>query len=302
MWERCGATGLDCRPVAGASGPSYTLVRADAHGRMRVLVKASGPGGTSQASSDPTRLIADASGSRGGGAGTAPAAGTAPGGSGPPLLANGQGACRAARLRATVGRSSSEAVALGRTVTLRGELRCGATPISGATVLVEIAPVAGTGPVRHAQIRTGADGSFTYVVGPGPSRRILLSYRAFAGDGSPSARATADVLVTPAISLRITPTHTVNGHTITFSGRVSGGAEPRGGLPLEIEYREGNHWMIYDVVHTRPRDGRFIYRYTFMRTTQSITYTFRVALPLGGVNGFPYQATASPARSVHVDP
>ena len=187
-------------------------------------------------------------------------------------------------------------------MTLRARLKCGATPISDAAVLLEIAPVAGSGAVRHEQIRTGADGSFTYVVGPGPSRRILLSYRAFAGDGSPSARATANVLVTPGISLWITPTHTVNGHTITFSGQVSGGDEPRQGLPLEIEYREGSRWMIYDVVRTRPRDGRFIYRYTFMRTTQSITYTFRVALPPTGVNGYPYQATASPARSVHVDP
>ena len=63
-----------------------------------------------------------------------------------------------------------------------------------------------------------------------------------------------------------------------------------------------SRWMIYDVVRTRPRDGRFTYRYTFERTTQSITYSFRVAIPASGVSGYPYQPTASPARSVHVDP
>jgi hypothetical protein len=180
-------------------------------------------------------------------------------------------------------------------------LRCGATPIGHALLAVEVAPAAGPGRVRFVQIRTAADGSFAYLVGSGPSRRIMLSYRAFAGDALPSARAIANVRVTAAISLRITPTHTVNGHTITFTGRVSGGHEPRGGLPLELEYRAGSRWMIYDVVRARP-DGRFIYRYTFKRTTQSITYTFRVATPVSGVSGYPFQPSASPERSVHVDP
>ena len=130
----------------------------------------------------------------------------------------------------------------------------------------------------------------------------MVSYRAFTDDAAPSASASASVLVTPAISLRITPQHTFNGHTITFSGRVAGGYEPPGGLALELEYREGSRWMIYDVVRARPGDGRFSYRYTFRRTTQSITYTFRVAIPSSGVSGYPYQPTSSPARSVHVDP
>jgi len=60
--------------------------------------------------------------------------------------------------------------------------------------------------------------------------------------------------------------------------------------------------MIYDTVRARPGDGGFRYRYTFERTTQSITYTFRVAIPPTGVDGYPYIAAASPARWVHVDP
>ena len=296
VWERCDAAGLGCNPIAGAAGASYAVVHADDYVRVRVLVRASGPGGTSEAASEPTRVIADASGSTIGPAGPAPAAGTAPN------VANGRGACRGARLRATVRGGASVAVPLGRAVTLRGGLDCGVRPISDATVLVEIAPAAGSAPVRFAQIHTAADGSFRYVVGPGPSRRIVVSYRAFADDVAPAARTTASVLVRPTISLAITPTRTVNGHTITFTGRVSGGQEPRGGLPLELEYREGSRWMIYDVVRTRPRDGRFTYRYTFRRTTQSITYSFRVAIPASGVSGYPYQPTASPPRSVHVDP
>jgi len=60
--------------------------------------------------------------------------------------------------------------------------------------------------------------------------------------------------------------------------------------------------MIYTLVQARPGDGAFVYRYTFRRTTQSITYTFRMAIPASGVPNYPYQPTASPARSVHVNP
>ena len=108
--------------------------------------------------------------------------------------------------------------------------------------------------------------------------------------------------MTPEISLAVTPTRTTNGHTITFSGHISGGNEPRGGVPLQLEYREGSRWMVYQVVRADPRNGGFIYRYTFERTTQSITYTFRFAIPPSGVAGYPYEPAASPPRSVHVDP
>jgi hypothetical protein len=104
------------------------------------------------------------------------------------------------------------------------------------------------------------------------------------------------------VSLTITPGRTTNGHTITFAGHVSGGYIARGGLPLNIEYREGDRWMVYDEVRASASTGRFVYHYTFERTTESITYTFRVAIPATGVSGYPFAPAASPARSVHVDP
>jgi hypothetical protein len=110
------------------------------------------------------------------------------------------------------------------------------------------------------------------------------------------------IAVVPPITLTITPTRTTNGHTVTFRGRVGGGHQPAGGVPLDFEYREAGRWMVYDVVHTDPSSGNYFYRYTFTRTTQSITYTFRFALPASGVDGYPFAVSASPARSVHVDP
>jgi hypothetical protein len=187
-------------------------------------------------------------------------------------------------------------------VTLRGSLRCGATPITGADVVLAITTHGGAAPAHEAVIRTSADGSFAYVLASGPSRRIALSYRAFSDDRAATATATATVLVRPSITLAISPASTSNGHTITLSGRVSGGDEPPGGLTLEIEYREGTRWMIYDTVRARRSDGHFAWQYTFRRTTEPITYWFRVAIPASGVGGYPYEPTASPPRPVHVVP
>jgi hypothetical protein len=197
---------------------------------------------------------------------------------------------------------SARLVVVGRSAVLRGRLRCGGRAVTGATLDLAITPAAGAGTARAVHVRTGAGGSFAYPLAAGPSRRIGVSYRAFSDDRSPSATASATLLVRPTISLTITPTRTTNGHTITFSGAVSGGREPAAGLPLDLEYREGSRWMIYDTVMAQPGDGRFTYRYTFRRTTESITYKFRVAIASDGVSGYPYQPAASPARSVHVDP
>ena len=302
QWERCDSAGLGCNPIAGAAGASYKLAGADDYLRVRVLVSAAGPGGTSEAASEPSRVIADASGSTVSAPGGSPAAAAPPAAAATTQVPNGSGACSHVRLRATVDGHASVTVALGRSVTLRGSLQCAGVPVKNAAVQVAIAPAAGATPAHLASVRTAADGSFAYLVGPGSSRRITVSYREFPGDAKASASATAAVLVTPSISLRISPTSTSNGHTITFSGRVSGGDEPHGGLPLELEYLEGSRWMIYTLVRARPGDGRFSYRYTFERTTQSITYTFRMAIPASGVPGYPYRPTASHARSVHVAP
>ena len=301
QWELCDADGLGCDPIAGASGASLKLAAAEDYLRVRVLVSSAGPGGASEAASEPSRLIADTTGSTSPPGGSVAAA-TPPGATTTERVANGSGACAHARLRATIDGRPSVTVALGRPATLRGSLHCAGAAVKDAAVQVEISRAAGATAARFAVVRTAADGSFVYLLAPGTSRDVTVSYREFAGEASASASAHLDVLVTPAITLRISPARTSNGHTITFSGRVAGGDEPRGGLPLALEYREGSRWMIYTEVAAATGDGRFSYRYTFERTTQSITYTFRMAIPASGVPGYPYQPTVSPARSVHVDP
>ena len=319
QWQRCDAAGGACSPIPGANAATYTPTAAEDYGQLDVIVTASDTGGATSATSAGSGVVLDAQGGASPppldaplGAALAPGARAPAGGSigtaAPPSATgagdggSGAGACSDARLRAPFAGAARVSIAFGRSVTLRGSLRCGALPLKRALLRVVVTPAMGGAPTRRAQIRTRADGSFAYAVAPGPSRRIHVSYSGSGSRHVAAASASASVVVTPEISLAITPTHTTNGHTITFSGQVSGGDEPRGGLPLQLEYREGSRWMVYQVVRADPRDGRFRYRYTFERTTQSITYTFRFAIPPSGVAGYPYAPAVSPQRSVHVDP
>ena len=102
----------------------------------------------------------------------------------------------------------------------------------------------------------------------------------------------------PNISLRITPRHTHDNGTITWRGEVSGGPYPPGGVGLQVQVREDRRWVTFDDLVTR--GGRFSYRYTFHRTTQPTTYTFRVSLPYGGSVGYPDRWAASRKIAIHV--
>jgi hypothetical protein len=216
--------------------------------------------------------------------------------------ANGVGACERATITGEFGSSTAIHVGLGKGATLTGRLTCGGQGVGDGLIDLSIAPAGGGFRSTSAGVRTAADGTFSYVFGGGPSRVIKLSYRAFSTDAGPSASATADLLVKPAISLTVLPKDTRNGHTITYRGRVYGGYIPADGLTLNVEYRDGSRWRAFDQTRARGKEGTFVYRYTFKRTTVPIIYTFRVAIPGAGVTGYPYEATASRARSVRVDP
>jgi Right handed beta helix region len=58
-WLRCDATGLGCSAVSGGS-TSYTLGAADVGSTLRVAVRATNAGGSTDAESDPTALVAAA--------------------------------------------------------------------------------------------------------------------------------------------------------------------------------------------------------------------------------------------------
>jgi hypothetical protein len=210
-----------------------------------------------------------------------------------PHIANGS-PCAGAQLSLTVnGKAKLHPVRYGRTVLVRGQLHCGATPIPGAVVALSGSGVGGL-------LATDADGAFSYTVPAGPSRTLTFNYFAYSDDTTAAASAHVEISVYPAISLHITPRQTHNGATITWRGRVAGGPYPAGGLTLLVQVKVGRRWETFDQLVTH--HGRFAYSYTFLRTTTTTTYIFRVALPVSGAAGYNYVSSASHTRTVTVSP
>ncbi|MEA2133751.1 MAG: large repetitive protein [Solirubrobacteraceae bacterium] len=58
QWERCDALGAGCQVIAGATSTTYTLADADAGQTVRVVVTGTNAGGTDQANSAPSAVVA----------------------------------------------------------------------------------------------------------------------------------------------------------------------------------------------------------------------------------------------------
>jgi hypothetical protein len=217
-----------------------------------------------------------------------------------PHIANGD-PCAGEALELVVnGRRTAPVVTYGKTVTVRGVLHCGTVPIRGARVVIKTV----SGPrsaAIDASVQTALDGSFSYKVPTGPARQLRFSYTAYSDDPAPSATATAAIRIRPRIKLRIKPHHTSNGHAIYWTGTVTGGPYPPEGVALDVEVQEGRSWRIFDQVVAN-RKGGFRYSYRFHATGEPTTYTFRVALPHTGAQGYPYTPGASNSINVHVTP
>jgi hypothetical protein len=210
-----------------------------------------------------------------------------------PHVPNGS-PCPGAQLSLTVnGKPSIGPIRYGRTVLVRGALHCGTTPIPGAAVALSGRGVGGL-------LATDAAGAFSYLVPAGPSRNLTFNYFAYSDDTKPTATADVEIPVYPSISLRITPRHTHNGGTINWRGRVLGGPYPAGGLTLLVQVKVGRRWETFDQLQTH--DGRFAYRYTFLRTSTTSTYAFRISLPASGAAGYDYLPASTRIVSVKVSP
>jgi hypothetical protein len=219
-----------------------------------------------------------------------------------PHIANGD-PCAGEALDVVVnGKTRPPTIPYGKSVTVRGVLHCGTVPIRGARIAI----VTLGGPASAAidsSVQTALDGSFSYKVPVGPDRQLRFSYTAYSDDPGPSATETAAIKIRPRIKLTIKPHQTSNGHTIHWTGTVTGGPYPRQGVTLDVEVQEGRGWKIFDQVVAN-RKGKFRYSYRFHATNESTTYRFLVALPDSGSGSYPYtpSGAASNTVQVHVNP
>ena len=127
-------------------------------------------------------------------------------------------------------------VAFGRPVKLHGLLMSSAgLPIAGQPVAILSAPDNGSNAfTQAATVTTGAHGSWTATLAPGPSRIIEASY-----PGSPTilpATGYATVITPAKIKLTsVTPDRTPWGSTVRITGRVLGGYIPATSKLLRLD-------------------------------------------------------------------
>ncbi len=210
----------------------------------------------------------------------------------PQPTANGSHASESAHLTLT-GRAALTRGYRASPLTLHGALSdSDGTPIAGATL--EVSEHTADGSTRTlGQARTQSDGTFTAPVPAGPSRRLVIAYRAYSSDGRDSTSAQLRETVRTAVSLTVTPRRTSREGTITLKGRVAGPI-PRAGVIVELLVHYRGQWEPFRTPRTDAH-GRFRVSYRFQGALGSFPFRARV---LGEQAGFPYAQGQSAAVTV----
>ncbi len=171
--------------------------------------------------------------------------------------------------------------------------------LTGQTVQVLTAPDNGSQQfTQAAAATTGADGSWTAHLPPGPSRLVVAQ---FGGTGTvePATSTAARIVVPASVSLRIRPHHAHWGGRITIAGRLKGGYVPPAGelVVLWVGWPGGST----EIGHLYARqDGKFSGQYTFLRGNG--TETYRLWAATARESDYPYAPASSRRVSVTVGP
>lgn len=197
--------------------------------------------------------------------------------------ANGAGASEQARIR-LAGQTSIARVYRRGALTISGHLESSAgQPIAGARLEITQRPASSGSAATVLAARTAPDGSFTAHVPAGPSRSIVIGYRARPGDASYAAQASVKETVNAGVHIAITPHQTASAGTITIRGAVSGPV-PRQGVTVELLVHYHGQWAPFRDAHVPP-SGRFHVRYQFQGARGRFPFKARV---IGEQGGYPY--------------
>jgi len=317
-WLRCDAQGGACDPVAGASGPTYELTAADAYHRMRVEVTAANASGSADAQSAASPVVTDATGGTtptpgdpgggggGGGAGSPPAPAGIQGlvnplAQQPGRVPNGSSASPHARIAVAIQRADGSTARRvrarhGRRLAIVGRL----TDPSGAGIgearVGAAWKVDGRGWVARPGVRTGLDGRFVYLLPSGPSRAVRFTYFAFSDSRAVELSNVVHVDVRAPLTISASARRVTGARVVRLSGRVGGGALPRGGALLTLQgYQRGWGWRTFRSVRT-DRRGRWSTSYRFRLS--SGRFGFRAVAPQQ--SGLPFATARSAAVFVVV--
>lgn len=175
------------------------------------------------------------------------------------------------------------------------------TPVAGAGILVLTQNHAqGARRMLRGILWTNLRGEFLWDLPPGPSREILLHYRAFERDGIDSAVASARLRVRAGVRLWVDDRRVRDGGRVTFRGRLRGRPFPWRGKLVELQARARGAWRTFATVRASPRTGRFRRRHRFRRLGFARSYPFRARVR--PEDAYPYlRGTSRPVR-VRVTP
>jgi len=113
-------------------------------------------------------------------------------------------------------------------------------------------------------VATGADGRAMLLLEPGPSRRVLLEYRAHVGDTQPAAVDRLRLDVRAGVTLTVRPRRLRSVRAIRLSGRLLAAPVSGSGKIVTLQAYERGRWRDFESARTRRR-GRFSARYRFSR-------------------------------------
>ena len=283
-WETCDPEGSGCRAIAGAQGSIYTPSATDAGHALRVLVTAADRDGSTALASEPSAVVPAPAGT---GAASGPLSASSIG------VGNGLGASDRAQLRLTGPRALSRQFAR-RAFAITGQLLdASGRPISGATLDIREQLHDGSGEALIGFASTSANGTFSARIPAGPSRRILIAYRAFSGELTYSASTSTLETVSAGVKLSVSPRRTSPAGRVLIDGTVAGPI-PREGVVVELLVHYRGRWAPFRDPHSDSR-GRFRVRYQFEGAVGRFPFRAEV---LGAQAGFPYATGVS--RSILV--
>ncbi len=279
QWQECDSQGESCQSIGGAQNASYVADAGDVGHSLRVLVSAADADGLTSAVSAATSPVATPQlAPAGPTGGVDPFTTSSPG----PGVPNGSGASATAQLVLNGARSISRSFAQ-RAFTLTGRLTDGqGQPIAGA--VLDVLAQTGSGTARPlTQAETLPDGSFLANVPAGPSRQVLVAYRAFAADPGYTTVAQVQESVSAGMRLSINPRQIASHGTITLTGTVQGPI-PAHGIIVELLVHYRGRWEPFRTPRTAA-DGHFKVLYQFEGAVGR--FPFRAEVPEGQA-GFPY--------------
>jgi hypothetical protein len=333
-WVQCDANGTltSCAAIPGATALSYMPTAADVGHRLRLLVTAINPADSVSVYSDPTGIVTAPSsaentttkptdGSNGaGGANGADGSSTTTTLVAPALPVEPVNPTVAHTFRGHIVGEASSAVCPqdratlkfehikagqlklgnGKSSTAQVQLTCSATGKAIAGAQLDIATKVGSAAAVAADVSTDGAGHAVLRLAKGASRAVTVGYRMYADDPIARATATLKVLVNSKLSLKANHKRVRNGQAVTLRGTLAGGAIPKRGVSLAVQWKDGKRWRPFAQIKT-DRNGAFKYAYRFTRTTKTVTYALRVQIVKGQLD-YPYVATVSKTTKVSVAP